>query len=98
MLKLKIKYNIMYTTEKEIQDRLDVIDREVGEIKSFKSSNRLSSEDIENVSDNYQYNLDCNYLLSELQDERDFLVQERNKFHLSKADFWDGDESDNFLQ
>ena len=88
----------MYNTEKEIQDRIDQIDREVGEIKSFKSSSRLSLEDIVDVSDNYQYNLECNYLLSELQDERDLLVQERNKFHLSEADFWDGDESDNFLQ
>lgn len=88
----------MYTTEKEIQDRIDQIDKEIIEIKSFKSSNRLSSEDVENVSDNYQYNLECNYLLSELQDEYEYLVQERNKFHLTEADYWDGDESDNFLQ
>ena len=76
----------MYTTEQEIQDRIDVIDREAKEIKALKSSNRLSSEDIEDVSDNYQYNLELNYLLSELQEERNFLVQERNKFHMVEMD------------
>jgi hypothetical protein len=76
----------MYTTEQEIQDRIDVIDREAKEIKALKSSNRLSSEDIEDVSDNYQYNLEWNYLLSELQEERNFLVQERNKFHMVEMD------------
>jgi hypothetical protein len=88
----------MYTTEKEIQDRIDAIDLEAKEIRTLKASSRLSSEDIEDVSDNYQYNLEWNYLLSELQEERDFLIQERNKFHLMEADYWDGDESDNFLQ
>lgn len=88
----------MYNTEKEIQDRIDAIDQEVKEIKDLKSSNRLSSEDIEDVSDNYQYNLELNYLLYELQEERDFLIRERNYFHLGEADFWDGDESDKFLQ
>ena len=88
----------MYTTEKEIQDRINAIDKEVKEIRDLKASNRLSLEDIEDISDNYQYNLEWNYLLSELQDERNLLIQERNKFHLSEADFWDGDESDNFLQ
>jgi hypothetical protein len=81
VLKLKKQF-IMYNTEKEIQDRIDAIDQEAKEIKALKSSNRISSEDIENVSDNYQYNLEWNYLLSELQEERNFLVQERNKFHL----------------
>jgi len=72
----------MYTTEQDIQNRINDIDREAKEIKALKSSNRLSSEDIEDVSDNYQYNLEWNYLLSELQEERNFLVQERNKFHI----------------
>lgn len=73
----------MYNTEKEIQDRIEAIDKEAKAIKDLKASNRLSSEDIEDISDNYQYNLEWNYLLSELQEERNFLVQERNKFHLA---------------
>lgn len=73
----------MYNTEKGIQDRINAIDKEAKEIRDLKAFNRLSSEDIEDVSDNYQYNLELNYLLSELQEERNFLVQERNKFHLA---------------
>jgi hypothetical protein len=73
----------MYTTEKEIQDRIDVIDLEAKEIRVLKSFNR---------------NIEWNYLINELQEERDFLIQKRNKFHLMEADYWDGDESDNFLQ
>jgi hypothetical protein len=73
----------MYTTEKEIQDRIDAIDLEAKEIKDLKSFNR---------------NIEWNYLINELQEERHFLIQERNKFHLMEADYWDGDESDNFLQ
>lgn len=88
----------MYNTEQEIQDRIDAIDKEAKEIKGLKASNRLSSEDIEDVSDNYQYNLEWTYLLRELQEERDMLVQERNKFHLMEADYYDGDESDRFAQ
>lgn len=76
----------MYNSEKDIQDRIDEIDKEAKEIRDLKSSNRLSSDDIESVSDNYQYNLEWNYLLSELQEERNFLVQERNKFHLVYED------------
>jgi hypothetical protein len=76
----------MYTTEQQIQDRIDVIDQEAKEIKALKSSNRLSLEDMEDVSDNYQYTLEWNYLLSELQEERNFLVQERNKFHMVEMD------------
>lgn len=69
-------------TREEIQNRIDEIDREALEIRDLKSKSRLSVEDYEDVSDNYQYHLEWNYLLSELQEERNFLVQERNKFHI----------------
>jgi hypothetical protein len=73
----------MYTTEKEIQDRIDAIDLEAKEIRALKSFNR---------------NIEWNYLINELQEERHFLIQKRNKFHLMETDYWDGDESDRFLQ
>ena len=57
----------------DIEERVEEIEKELQELKNFKSSNRLSSEDIENVSDNYQYHLECNYAISELNDELDCL-------------------------
>ena len=52
-----------------IEERIANIENELKELKTFKSSNRLSSEDIEDVSDNYQYHLELNYAISELNDE-----------------------------
>ena len=52
-----------------IEERIANIENELKELKTFKSSNRLSPEDIEDVSDNYQYHLECNYAISELNDE-----------------------------
>ena len=70
----------MYT-EQQIQDRIDEIDREAQEIRALKSRNRVSMEDEEDISDNYQWNLECNYLLSDLQAERNVLIKQRNTFH-----------------
>ena len=52
-----------------IEDRINEIEKELQDLKNLKSSNRLTSEDIEDVSDNYQYNLEWNYAISELNDE-----------------------------
>jgi hypothetical protein len=72
----------MYNTEEEIQERINEIDREAAEIRRLKSTSRLTVKDHESISDNYQMHLEWNYLLSDLQDERNYLIQERNKFHL----------------
>ena len=69
-------------TEEEIQARIDEIDREAAEIRQLKANSKLTLEDHENVSDNYQYHLEWNYLMSELQEERNYLIRERNKFHM----------------
>jgi len=53
----------------DIDGRIAEIEKELNEIKTLKSSNRITSDDIENVSDNYQYNLEWNELSSELNDE-----------------------------
>lgn len=68
-------------SEDQIQQRIDEIDVEEKEILDLKRTSKLSSEDIEDVSDNYQYNLEWNYALSELRDERKHLIELRNKFH-----------------
>lgn len=68
-------------SEDQIQQRLNEINIEEKEIFDLKKQNKLSNEDIEDVSDNYQYNLEWNYALSELRDERKYLIQLRNKFH-----------------
>ena len=52
-----------------IEERIANIEKELKELKTLKSSNRLSSEDIEDISDNYQYHLELNYAISELNDE-----------------------------
>jgi 3-hydroxy-3-methylglutaryl CoA synthase len=68
-------------TEIEIQERINEIDAEAAEIRELKRKSKLTVEDYEDVSDNYQMHLEWGYLLSELQEERNFLVQQRNKFH-----------------
>lgn len=68
-------------SEQQIQERLDEIDKEENEIRQLKRSNSLSTDDVEDVSDRYQYHLEWNYALSELRDERKYLIQLRNKFH-----------------
>jgi len=68
-------------TEEQTQQRIDEIDKELLEIKALKQSNRVTAEDIEDISDNYQYNLEWNYLVDELQAERNELIQHRNSFH-----------------
>ncbi len=68
-------------TREQIQNRIDEIDKEAQEIRALKSRNRVSMEDEEDISDNYQWNLEWNYLLSDLQAERNVLVKQRNTFH-----------------
>lgn len=68
--------------EQQTQERIDEIDKELLEIKALKQSNRVTSEDVEDVSDNYQYNLEWNYAIDELSSERKELIQHRNSFHL----------------
>ena len=53
----------------DIDERIKEIEKELQELKNLKSSNRLSSEDIESVSGNYQYHLEWKALISELNDE-----------------------------
>ena len=57
----------------DIKGRIEEIEKELKELRNLKSSNRLSSEDIENVSDNYQYHLELNYAISDLIDELECL-------------------------
>lgn len=52
-----------------IDERIKEIEKELVEIQNLRNSNRVSSEDIEDISDNYQYNLEWNELSSELNDE-----------------------------
>jgi hypothetical protein len=52
-----------------IQERIEEITKELIELKNLKNSNKISSEDIEDISDNYQYNLEWNYAIAELNDE-----------------------------
>jgi len=68
-------------TEQEIQSRIDEIYSELNDIKQLKANNRLSSEDIEDVSDNYQYNLEWNYAIGEYNFELKELIAASNKFH-----------------
>lgn len=67
--------------EQLVQHRIDEVYKEIDEIKALKKNNRVTMEDTEDVSDNYQMNLEWNYALSELQDELDLLIQHRNSFH-----------------
>lgn len=53
----------------DIKGKIEEIKKELKELKNLKSSNKLSSEDIEDISDNYQYHLEWNYAISELNDE-----------------------------
>lgn len=53
----------------DIESRIEEINKELQDIKNLKSSNRLSSDDVENISDNYQYHIEWNYAQSELNDE-----------------------------
>lgn len=57
----------------DIDERIEEIKNELQELKNLKSSNKLSSVDIEDVSDNYQYHLEWNYAISELNDELECL-------------------------
>lgn len=68
-------------TEEYIQSRIAEIDTELEELYNLKKNNRITSDDIEDVSDNYQYHLEWNYLIEELNAERQYLIQERNKLH-----------------
>lgn len=73
--------NTIYLTEEEIQERINEIDKEAKEIEEYKANNPLTLSDVENISDNYQYRLEQGYYLSELQAERNHLIQLRNQFH-----------------
>lgn len=52
-----------------IELRVEEIEKELQDLKNLKNSNRLSSGDVEDVSDNYQYHLEWNQSISELNDE-----------------------------
>lgn len=54
------------TTKEELEQKVIEINSSIKEINNSKK--RLSSDDIENVSDAYQFNLEANYELSELKD------------------------------
>jgi len=69
------------TDEEVVQERINEIDKELGELRTLKQNNRVTLEDIENVSDNYQYNLEWNYVIDELNDERKYLIEVRNMLH-----------------
>lgn len=56
-----------------VEVRIKEVEKELKELKDYNSSNRLTSEDIENVSDNYQFRLGRNYAISELNDELECL-------------------------
>lgn len=71
-------------TEQQTQQRIDEIDKELLEIRDLKRSNRITSEDIEDVSDNYQYHIEWNYAIDELELERKVLIQHRNSFHMAE--------------
>jgi hypothetical protein len=61
----------------DIEERIRQVEKELQELKDLKSKNRLSLEDIEDVSDNYQYRLEWNYAISELTDELDCLKYQK---------------------
>lgn len=71
-------------TEQQTQQRINEIDKELLEIRDLKRSNRITSEDIEDVSDNYQYHIEWNYAIDELELERKVLIQHRNSFHMTE--------------
>ena len=79
----ELVYTIADLSEVELNKRIKDIDQEVLEINELKSNNPVTVEDIEDCSDNYQWNLEWNQLLLELKCERSQLVTERNKFHVS---------------
>lgn len=83
---MEIPQFISEMTEDQIQSRIDEIDNELAEIHRLKKQNRLSLEDIEDVTDNYQYNLEWNYVIDELKDERNQLIQARNSLHIECED------------
>lgn len=56
-----------------INERVKEVIKEIEELRILKSSNRLTDEDVEDISDNYQYNLEWNYAMSELRDELECL-------------------------
>lgn len=68
-------------TEEQINERIAEIDNEELEIAELKRKNRLTVEDHEDCSDNYQMHLEWGYALAELRDEKKFLIQQRNKLH-----------------
>jgi len=53
----------------DVEGRIQEIEKELNDIKHLKQNNHLSIEDVENVSDNYQYDLEWHYAYSELNDE-----------------------------
>ena len=56
-----------------IDERINEVVKEMGELTVLKASIKLSDEDVEDISDNYQYNLEWNYAMSELRDELECL-------------------------
>lgn len=68
-------------TEQEIQHRIDEIDQDLKETLALKRNNRVSMEDEEDISYNYQMNLEWNYYIDELNAERKELIKQRNSFH-----------------
>ena len=52
-----------------IDERISEINKELEDLNRLKRNNPVTLEDTEDVSDNYQYNLEWNYAISELRDE-----------------------------
>ena len=56
-----------------VEVRIGEVEKELKELKDYNRSNRLTSKDIEDMSDNYQLRLKRNYAISELNDELECL-------------------------
>lgn len=69
---------------KDINGRITEIEKEISDIWNLKQSSRLSAEDMEDVSDNYQWHLEWNAAISELKDELECLLYHKHILHQNK--------------
>jgi hypothetical protein len=65
----------------DINGRITEIEKEISDIWNLKESSRLSAEDMEDVSDNYQWHLEWNAAISELKDELECLLYHKHIIH-----------------
>ena len=65
----------------DIDGRITVIEKEISDIRNLKKSSRLSAEDMEDMSDNYQWRLEWNAAISELKDELECLLYHKHIIH-----------------